>query len=130
MKDFPTHDDMTTAAAAKMAISQRIMEAVAIADQVPGGPEAMGEALCAALETVCGGAPRHAIFGDLREEARWWAEVATPLELEAYAAAALERIERATFAPRARKRLFMALWRGFTDDERQKFLNHVRGGDG
>jgi hypothetical protein len=92
------------------------------ASHMKDGQRALGEALCGALETVGGGAPAYEPFGDLRSSAAWWADVATPLELEAYASAALQRITRATFAGRARKRMFNDLWRSFTPQERAAFL--------
>jgi len=70
------------------------------------------------------------MFGDLREEADWWADTATPLEVEIYAVAALKRIRKATFATRARKRLFMAMWEEFTPQDRSAFLSKVNGQEG
>lgn len=115
--------------AAVNAMRRALMAAVDAAERVPGGERAIGEALCAMLDTVGGGAPRHDAFGNMRADAAFWADVATPLELEAYAAAALGRIGRTTFADRARKRLFNALWRSFTDAERQTFLQRANKGE-
>lgn len=85
----------------------------------------LGEALCAALETVCAGMPDLPFPESSRAEAELWADSATPIELECYTAAALRRIARATFAPRARKRLFVALWESMDKAERRKFLSRV-----
>lgn len=108
-----------------MAIQRSLSDAIDVAEQMPGGRTVLGEALCAALDTVGGGAPEYAAFGNMRDDARWWADLATPKELEIYAGAALERITRTTFAQRARKRLFMALWRSFTSQEQASFLQKV-----
>lgn len=96
--------------------------AVDVAERVPDGRRMIGEALCAALETVGGGAPDYSPYRSLREEAEFWADIATPMELEAYAGQALRRIQRTTFAERARKRMFMTLWRSFTPKQQTDFL--------
>jgi len=113
-------------AAAEKAMRLHLQAAVDVADTHPGGHRAIGEALCAALDTVGAGAPTYGLMGDLREDARVWAELATPLELEAYAAHALRRMQSATFASRARKRLFWALWEGMSEADRDGFLARVR----
>ncbi|BBU58527.1 hypothetical protein KU6B_47920 [Mameliella alba] len=113
--------------AAGWAACQRALSAaVDAAERLPDGQRALGEALCGALDTVAGGAPRFDAFGNMREDARWWADCATPMELEIYTAAALRRIERATFAHRARKRLFWALWQAMSDKDRTAFLAHAQ----
>ena len=86
------------------AIAAHLNAAIDIAHLSPRGRRALGEALCAALDTVGGGAPRYDAFADMRQDAAFWADVATPMELEIYVAAGLKRIKRATFAPAARKR--------------------------
>lgn len=108
------------------AMARAMEAAIVAAERHPSGRDALGQMLCVALDTVAGGAPLHTAFGDMRSDAEWWADCATPVELELYAAAALRRIERKTFAPRARKRLFKALWRTFTADERAAFLAAVK----
>lgn len=114
--------------AAEDAMRLHILAAVDLACSHPGGRTAIGEALCAALDTVGGGAPRYDAFGDMREDAAFWADIATPIELEAYAAAALHRIQRVTFAERARKRLFWAMWEAMSDKDRSAFLGRVQKG--
>lgn len=111
--------------AAEAAMKRALRSAVEVASNTPGGRQALGEALCAALDTVGGGAPEYAPFGDMREDAGFWADVATPMELEVYCAAALRRIERTTFASAARKRIFNVLWQSFTDAERKRFLDRA-----
>jgi hypothetical protein len=108
------------------AMKLHLMAAIEIAEGQRGGREAIGEALCAALDTVAGGAPRHDTFGDMREDAAFWADMATPVEIEVYAAAALRRMQRVTFAERARKRLFWALWETMPQDAKSGFLSRVR----
>lgn len=112
------------------ACCRALQAALDAAEGLPAGRRAIGEALCAALDTVGAGAPRYEAFGDLREEADWWADTATPLEIEVYAVAALKRIRKATFATRARKRLFMAMWEEFTPQDRSAFLSKVNGQEG
>ena len=85
----------------------------------------VGEALCEVLEMMEAGPPREAFLSRLREDAEHWADVALPLELEAYVGAGLRRIERVEFAPAARKRLFVALWASTGTEERRRFLSRV-----
>lgn len=112
-------------AAAEAAILRALRAAIDLAARLPNGRQVIGEALCAAIDTVGEGAPRYDAFGNMREDASFWADCATPMELEIYAGAALKRIPRTTFAVRARKRLFNMLWRSFTDSEREGFLSQV-----
>jgi len=114
-------------AGARWTVALRYLtKSVDAATGFPDGQRMIGEALCAALDTVGGGGPRYQPFSDMREDAAFWADTATPQELEIYAAAALRRIERATFASRARKRLFWALWQEMPADDRDAFLARVR----
>ncbi|HEV8034515.1 hypothetical protein [Yoonia sp.] len=108
------------------AMKMHLMAAVEIAQAQQGGRQAIGEALCAALDTVAGGAPRYDLFSNMREDAAFWADVATPAELEIYIAAALHRIPRVTFAERARKRLFWALWETMPQTAKDGFLGRVQ----
>lgn len=112
-------------AAAEHAMKLHLMQAVEIASNTPGGQKAIGEALCAALDTVAAGAPRYHMMADMREEALFWADMATPLELEVYAATALRRVGQSTLAERARKRLFWALWGSMAQDAKAAFLARV-----
>lgn len=114
---------------AKGACIRALMAAMDAAERLPEGRLWLGEALCAALDTVSGGAPEYAAFGDIRDDAAWWADIASPIELELYAGAALRRIERTQFAERARKRIFMMLWNGFTKKQQGDFLRSQRGKD-
>ena len=83
------------------------------------------KALCAAVLERGAGGPDPAPWGPIREDAEWWADCATPPELEAYAGAALRRIERGNFAERARKRLIVALWETMPEAWRRQFVQRV-----
>ncbi|MDG4650099.1 hypothetical protein P6F26_16750 [Roseibacterium sp. SDUM158017] len=111
--------------AARSAMVRALDAAVAASEQFPGGRAALGECLAICLDHVAAGAPPATGFGDIREDASWWADCATPQELEAYAAAILRRITRATFAESARKRLLVALWESLDEPQRTAFLAKV-----
>jgi hypothetical protein len=65
-------------------------------------------------------------FRDLRQEAEDWADWSDPSVLQAYACAALTRLERADYLGQVtRKRLFAAIWRSFTPEDRAAFLAKV-----
>ena len=117
-------------AATWSACQRALMAAVTAAERLPDGQRMLGEALCAALDTVGGGAPRHDAFIAVRDEAQFWADIATPMEIEAYVGAGLRRIGRVAFAEKARKRLFMALWGSFTAKQRADFLAAMQAREG
>ncbi|WP_439137497.1 hypothetical protein [Roseicyclus sp.] len=82
--------------------------------------------LCGWLEGNGAGQPDpDFVFGQLRRDAAFWADIATPAELEAYVAAGLARIERRNFAAAAQKRLFVAFWECMSDADRRAFLARV-----
>lgn len=85
------------------------------------------DVLLAALDEAFAGIPEvDSLFGGLRADAAFWADCASAAELEAFAAAALDRIDRRdSFAMRARKRLFARLWETFPKAERVAFLRRV-----
>ena len=58
-----------------------------------------------------------------RENARFWAETATPAELECYALAAMDRLTsvNAIFTSRQIKRLIAGVFKRMTPDERNAF---------
>ena len=62
-----------------------------------------------------------------RDDARFWAETATPPELECYALAACDKLEgtNALFAGRQIKRLAGALWRRMSPVEQKAFLRWI-----
>ena len=78
------------------------------------------------LDAMRAGDPQpHDPFGDLRNDAAFWADCAHPGELEAYFAASLKRIGDRALGIRARKRLFAALWESFDTADRVAFLRRV-----
>jgi hypothetical protein len=82
--------------------------------------------LALALDVYGAGAPQVTTFDErLREDADWWADIASQPELEAYAGAALRRIERRGFGEKARKRLLVMLWGTLSDDDKREFLKKV-----
>ena len=56
-----------------------------------------------------------------REDARFWAETASPSELESYALAALDRMAPGPFVSRQIKRMVAALWSRMSPTEQQAF---------
>ena len=60
-----------------------------------------------------------------REDARFWAETATPPELEAYALAALLRLQCSPFAGRQIKRMVASLWRQMSPTEQTAFKEWI-----
>lgn len=120
------HESISAPDASCEAMKLHLMAAIDIAQGQQGGRQAVGEALCAALDTVAGGAPRYDLFSNMREDAAFWADVATPAELEVYIAAALHRIPRVTFAERARKRLLWSLWESMPETAKRGFLARVQ----
>jgi len=72
------------------------------------------------------------IEGEARKDALFWAETATPVELECYALAALQQLggDGAPFASRQIKRLVGALWRRMSPDEQSAFKGWINKDDG
>lgn len=56
-----------------------------------------------------------------REDARFWAETASPSELESYALAAFDRLAGSPFVSRQIKRMVAALWSRMSPTEQQAF---------
>lgn len=109
------------AMAQEVRIKLHLSHAVGLA--VQGGMTApLCEALSGALEILGAGMPSPPDLEHLRYDAEHWADIAAPMEIEAYVAAGLRRIERATFAEKARKRAFMTLWRSFTPQQQADFI--------
>lgn len=69
------------------------------------------------------------IEGAARDDARFWAETATPAELECYALAALDRLNGKPFAARQIKRMIASLWRQMTPAERAAFKTWIETND-
>jgi len=109
-------------------LCEGLQTAIDAAERMQSGQRVLGEALCAALDTVAGGAPRYEAFGNMREDARWWADCATPAEIEIYLAATLRRLDglnRRGLAEVARKRVFMSLWGAMGARDQKAFLAKV-----
>lgn len=65
-----------------------------------------------------------------RDDARYWAETASPIELECYAFAALDRLQGKPFAGRQIKRMVASLWRQMSPTERAAFKAWIEKNDG
>lgn len=82
--------------------------------------------MACALDDLGAGMPEYTeLYESLRSDAAFWADIATQPELEAYAGAALRRLERKTFGPAARKRILVEMWQTLCDDDRRAFLGAV-----
>jgi hypothetical protein len=89
-------------------------------------PELSMPVICAALDRYGAGNPVVSLAADqLRGDAAFWADAASPAELEAYVAAGLRSIERVAFCEKARKRLIVTLWETMPDAWRVEFLRRV-----
>lgn len=62
---------------------------------------------------------------DVRSMAEHWADFADAAEIEAYAAAALRRVERRHFGRGARKRILAAMWQSLDREDRLAFIQAV-----
>lgn len=80
--------------------------------------------MAAALSNLTAGAPIAAVV-DVKEDAQFWADMASPIEIEAYLRACLLRIDRMATAPVERKRMMMALWLSFEPEDQASFLRSV-----
>jgi hypothetical protein len=67
------------------------------------------------------------IDGAAREDARFWAETATPAELECYGLAAIDKLRahNAPFVSRQIKRLVAALWARMAPGEQKSFVEWI-----
>lgn len=111
------------------AMCRALDAAVSAAERLPDGERVLGEALCAGLDTVGGGAPQYAAFNDTRNEANFWADISTPAELEIYLSVILRRLHglnKGGMAIRARKRVFMDLWKTMDEQDQEAFLKKVK----
>lgn len=101
-----------------------IRRAVDLCETVPNGRRVVGEALCAGLDTVAAGHPQYVCTrADMRSEAEFWADLATPAELEIVSVVALARLKKLSLADRARNRLLRDLWGTLNEKERAQFLD-------
>ncbi|MFC3059499.1 hypothetical protein [Paenirhodobacter populi] len=89
-------------------------------------PEDAVQIMAAALEDLGAGMPSpDLLFGRIREDAAFWADCATPVEIEVFVAEGLRKISRQAFCEAARKRIFATLWESFDDASRRAFLGRV-----
>lgn len=88
-------------------------------------PDDARQILTAALIDLSAGMPRHTAFGDIREDATWWADMATPEELMEYMAAALRALGNRALCLKHRKQLLVDLFRSLPADDRRAFLSRV-----
>lgn len=89
-------------------------------------PQDALQVMSAAMDDLSVGRPQYAAFGDIRADAAHWADFASPAELECYFAASLRALGRRVLGIRARKRLFMSLWIGFSKAEKTAFLARIK----
>lgn len=101
----------------------RLVELIGAIRKAPEA--AAAEIMQFALEERSAGQPPLPFLADMREDAAWWADCATPAEVEAVVAAGLRRVERAMFAQAARKRILVAMWDSLPDADRRTFLRRV-----
>lgn len=89
--------------------------------------------LAAMLEELGADTPEPLLYGNqVRADAAWWADLASPGEVEAYTAAGLRQIaDKGRFCIAARKRLLIMIWNSLTAADRKSFLAHAvkTGGD-
>lgn len=88
-------------------------------------PDDAAQIMAAALDDMSAGMPDLAIFSDMRADAEFWADAATPIEVEAYFVAALRRLGGMAHGLAARKRLLVSLWQSLPVPDRRAFLSRV-----
>lgn len=83
----------------------------------------------AAVEALSAGSPLPS-FIDVMEDARYWASMAAPHEIEAYFIACGSELAKRPLNQTARKRVFIHLWQTFSKRDQtafiEKFRNKVR----
>ncbi len=82
--------------------------------------------MAAAIDDLGGGGPDLSVMqSNLRRDADWWADFASPPELETVVAAGLRKIGVTALGIKARKRLMVMLWQSLTEADRRAFLQNV-----
>jgi hypothetical protein len=118
--------DVTEDVRAEVAFSEAIRHIVACAKASPDGAMMACQAW---IETHGAGIPQVALIAEsARSEARFWADTASPIELECYMVAAVDRLASLASMAHGRqiKRLIAALWARMSPDERKGFLLWVK----
>ncbi|MBW6506724.1 MAG: hypothetical protein K0B00_08255 [Rhodobacteraceae bacterium] len=103
-------------------LAHALAEAIAAAH-----PDDASQLMTGALIELSAGIPSGAVFVGAEEDARWWASIATPAELEAVLAATLRALGSTALHIAQRKRLFMQLWRSFAPADQASFLSRAKG---
>jgi hypothetical protein len=98
--------------------------AQAIAD---AHPDDACQIMTAALTDLSAGLPPAHPFVSAEEDANWWVTDAAPAQLAAVLAAVLKRLTNRALHLKMRKRLFMVLWRSFTEADKRRFLAYAKG---
>lgn len=84
--------------------------------------------LTAALIDHLEGMPPHAVFLSARDDARFWASVASEIEITELLSACLREIPRRSLHLNPRKRLLAALFESMPNADRASFLAWAKGG--
>jgi hypothetical protein len=90
-------------------------------------PDDARQLLTAALIDLSVGMPEGNLFASIREDAKWWAGLASPAELFEVLAASLESLRSRAMHRDMRKRLFFTLWRAFSPEDKTAFLAFANG---
>ncbi len=98
-----------------------VLERLVVVDR-----RAVVDALDFWLEDLSAGMPHAPQYGDIsRENAVYWADTATPVEIEVYVAAGLASIRRKLFAMGLLKRMMVNIWARLGPEDQRAFLARV-----
>lgn len=93
-------------------------------------PHDAAQIMAAALQNMETDGPQHDVFGTLRRDARWWAEIAPAHEVQAYVIEGLRHLKDTAVGRSARKELIVALWNGMRADDKEAFLRAIGAANG
>jgi hypothetical protein len=88
-------------------------------------PTDAAQIMAAALQDMETDGPQHDVFGTLRRDAAFWAELAPVHEVQAYVLEGLKKLGQRALAPNARKALIVDIWRGMTPEDKREFLKRL-----
>ncbi|RWR29471.1 hypothetical protein D2T31_10850 [Sinirhodobacter populi] len=110
-----------------MAMPDRIARAQLLWEALHGCEPEDALAVCAAfLDAHSTGGPEMAPFMEATAStAQFWADIAPPHELVAYGMAALDRLRTTALGLNTRKRLFVALWKTLSEEDRLRFVKRI-----